>query len=150
MAANRAGAARRSPISVALAILLGGLFICTGAIKVWDPILFANEISNYHILSWPLGVRLAFYLPWLEILCGLGLIVGFLRTGAVVILTGLTAIFITASIVARMRGIDLSCGCFGSGGRWLGFTGHLVLDSAILLGLLGIWWTTRGMRRGRK
>ena len=52
-----------------------------------DPMRFANDIENYRLLSWPIGMRFAIYLPWLEIFCGLALIVGWLRSGAVAILT---------------------------------------------------------------
>lgn len=132
------GAVPRSSIWFALSILVGAIFIYAGAVKVWDPLAFANDIAHYRILSWPLGIRLAFYLPWLEILCGLALILGRLRTGAVAILLALTGVFIVASIAARLRGIDLNCGCFGSAGKGLSFTWHLVIDFAILGGLLAL------------
>ena len=124
----------------ALALLLGAVFVYAGAIKAWDPMAFANDISRISASSrGTLGIQLAFYLPWLEIFCGLALIVGRLRTGATAILLGLTVIFIVVSIAARVRGIDLKCGCFGSAGKGLSFTWHLVIDFAILAGLLGLW-----------
>ncbi|MDQ6764516.1 MAG: DoxX family membrane protein [Verrucomicrobiota bacterium] len=134
----------------AIAVVIGGIFIYAGATKIWDPMAFANDISNYRILSWPLGIRLAFYLPWLEILCGLALIFGRLRAGAVAILLALTLVFIAASIVARARGIDLNCGCFGSAGKGLGFTAHLLIDFAILAALVALTFsplTSRGIAR---
>src|SRR5213075_975915 len=96
-----------------LDIIIGGLFVYAGVLKVMDPIGFANDIDNYKTLPWMVGVRLAFYLPWLEILCGLALITRRLYYGGVSILFGLTTIFILASIVAKTRGIDITCGCFG-------------------------------------
>ena len=131
-------AAQRSLVWPVLAILLGAVFIYAGATKVGSPLAFASDILHYRILPYPIGIRLAFYLPWLEILCGLALILGRLRSGALAILVGLTAIFIVASIAARLRGIDLTCGCFGSAGKGLSFTWHLVIDFAILAGLLAL------------
>lgn len=131
-------AAARSLVWPALAVLIGAVFIYAGATKVWSPLAFASDILHYQILPYPIGIRLAFYLPWLEILCGLALILGRLRAGALAILLGLTTIFIVASIAARLRGIDLTCGCFGSVGKGLGFTWHLVIDFAILAGLLAL------------
>ena len=128
----------RSIVWPALAVVIGAVFVYAGATKVWNPLAFANDISHYRILSWPLGIRLAFYLPWLEIFCGLALIVGRLRVGATAILLGLTVIFIGASIAARARGIDFTCGCFGNVGKGLSFNWHLVIDFAILAGLLGL------------
>jgi putative oxidoreductase len=132
------GAPRQSFVWPALALILGAVFVYAGATKVWNPIVFASDIAHYHILPWPLGIRLAFYLPWLEILCGLALILGRLRAGGTAILLALTAIFIVASIAARARGIDVNCGCFGSAGKGLGFTWHLAIDFALLAGLLAL------------
>lgn len=141
--------AERSWVTIALAVIIGAVFIYAGALKVWDPIKFATDISNFKILSWPLGMRLAFYLPWLEILCGLALVTGWMRRGGVGILTGLTMIFIVATIAAKARGIDLECGCFGSATKGLSFTWHLVIDLAILAGLVALWFLPQGRLRER-
>jgi len=119
---------------------IGGLFIYAGATKVFDPLGFANDIDNYKILPWAIGVRLAFYLPWLEILCGLALITRCLYLGALLILTALTSIFIIASIVAKARGIDITCGCFGHVSKNWSFTTHLTLDFAILAALIALFF----------
>ncbi len=54
---------------------LGNLLIDLQSIRLADPAGFANNIDNYKILPWTIGVGLAFYLPWLEIFCGVALIV---------------------------------------------------------------------------
>ena len=131
--------ARRSWVALALALLIGGAFIYAGALKVWDPVKFANDISNFRILPWVVGVRLAFYLPWLEILCGLALIMGWLRSGSIAILTALMVVFIGATISAKARGIDLDCGCFGAATSGLTFTWHMVIDFALLAALVALW-----------
>ena len=120
-------------------LVLGGIFIYAGVIKALDPIRFASDIDNYKILPWTIGVRLAFYLPWLEILCGLALIARRLYLGGLSILTALTSIFIVATIAAKIRGLDITCGCFGHASKNWSFTGHLALDLAILAALLAIW-----------
>ena len=122
-----------------IAIFVGALFVYAGAVKIFDPIGFANDIDNYKTLPWPIGVRLAFYLPWLEILCGLALIMRLLCWGGLLILTALMALFIVATIVAKARGIDISCGCFGHASKYLSFTWHLALDFVLLAGLFGLW-----------
>jgi hypothetical protein len=55
--------------------------------------------------------------------------------GAVLILTGLTIVFIVASIAAKARGLDISCGCFGHASQGWSFGSHMALDFA-LLGIL--------------
>src|SRR6266576_2837787 len=87
-------------------VIVGGIFIYAGAIKVLDPVQFANDIDNYKILPWSVSVGLAFYLPWLEMLCGLALIFRLFYRGAFVILTALISIFLVATIAAKLRGLD--------------------------------------------
>ena len=141
MRVSRGPVHRASPVWYVLAVILGGVFIYAGVTKVVNPLAFANDISHFHVLNWPLGIRLAFYLPWLEILCGLALIAGPLRTGALGLLTAMTSVFIVVSIAARARGIDLNCGCFGSAGKGLSFTWHMIIDFAILAGFVALWFS---------
>src|SRR5438552_244822 len=125
-------------------LIIGGLFIYAGAIKVFDPIGFANDIDNYKILPWAISVRLAFYLPWLEIFCGLALIVRRLYFGGLSILTALVAVFIIATIAAKIRGLDITCGCVGHASNNWSFTSHLALDFALLIFLLLLLGCARG------
>ena len=124
-----------------LAVLAGAVFLYAGIAKVTDPLRFASDISNYQIIPWLIGVRLAFYLPWLEILCGLALIFHRFFTGAVVITSALMFVFMGATVSAKARGIDISCGCFGTASSSLTLTWHLVLNGCILAALLILWLT---------
>jgi putative oxidoreductase len=128
-------------------IVIGGVFIYAGALKLVNPARFAVDIDHYHLLPWIMSVSAAFYIPWLEILCGLALIIRWLRRGAIVILSSLVVVFIVASLSARMRGIDVSCGCFGHIARNLPFAWHLFLDIALFSGLIFLWWRARGSFR---
>jgi putative oxidoreductase len=119
-----------------LAFLIGALFIYAGITKILDPVGFARDIDNYKMLPWPAAVALGFYLPWLEILCGIALIVRRLYQGSLVILTGSTVLFIVASIIAKARGLDISCGCFGHASKGWSFGWHLALDFGILAALM--------------
>jgi len=114
-------------------LIVGGIFVYAGVVKVLDPVQFANDIDNYKTLPWFVSVRLAFYLPWLEIFCGLALIFRFLYRGGLSILTVLIAVFIGVTIAAKMRGLDITCGCFGHASKNWNFSTHLVLDLLILL-----------------
>jgi putative oxidoreductase len=130
---------RRALLFRIIAFVIGALFVYAGVVKILDPIGFANDIDNYKILPWPIGVRLAFYLPWLEIACGLALITRRLYWGGLLILTALMSFFVVASIVAKARGIDISCGCFGHASKYLTFSWHLALDFVLLAGLIALW-----------
>jgi putative oxidoreductase len=119
-----------------LDLIVGGIFIYAGVIKALEPVQFANDIDNYKTLPWFISVRLAFYLPWLEIVCGLALIFGFLYRGGLSILTALILIFVGATIAAKARGLDITCGCFGHASKNWNFTSHLLLDLLILAAAL--------------
>jgi uncharacterized membrane protein YphA (DoxX/SURF4 family) len=120
-------------------IIIGALFIYAGVVKIIEPVEFARDIDNYKMLPWRLGVFLALYLPWLEIFCGLALITRVLYRGGIFIVTTLMTMFIVISIVAKARGLDVSCGCFGHASKYLNFSWHLVLDFALLVGLVLLW-----------
>jgi len=140
---------RRNVLWRIVALIIGGIFVYAGVIKAMDPVAFANDIDNYKILPWPLAVRLAFYLPWLEMLCGLALILRFFCRGGLFILTGLTFVFIAASAIAKVRGLDITCGCFGHASKNWSFSGHLALDIAILIALIALWISNRGFAMGK-
>ena len=120
----------------AVDLIVAAVFIYAGAIKALDPIRFAGDIDNYKILPWAIGVRLAFYLPWLEILCGLALIARRLYVGGLSILTALICVFIVATVAAKVRGLDITCGCFGHASKNWSFSTHLALDLVLLGALL--------------
>jgi hypothetical protein len=48
-------------------------------------------------------------------------------------------VFISASIAAKARGIDISCGCFGHAGDRLSFAWHMVLDVGIIAAIICPW-----------
>ena len=116
-------------------VIVGGMFIYAGAIKALDPVRFARDIDNYKILPWTIAAGLAFYLPWLEILCGVALITRRLYLGGLSILSALTCVFTVATIAAKIRGLDITCGCFGHASKNWNFSTHLGLD-LVLFGLV--------------
>jgi putative oxidoreductase len=118
--------------------IVAAVFIYAGAIKVLDPVQFANDIDNYKILPWTISVGLAFYLPWLEIFCGLALILRRLYLGGLSILTALVAVFLIATIAAKVRGLDITCGCFGHASQNWNFPAHMAVDLAILGALFAL------------
>src|SRR5215467_13263153 len=129
-----------------IGLIVGGIFIYAGVIKVMDPVAFARDIDNYHILPWAVSVRLAFYLPWLEVFCGLAVICGLFYRGGLLILNALISIFIIASIVAKARGLDITCGCFGHASKNLSFSSHLLLDLILLVAAVFLWLSERQAR----
>jgi putative oxidoreductase len=126
-------------LSRILDFVLAAIFIYAGALKVFDPVQFASDIDNYKILPWTVSVALAFYLPWLEILCALGLVFRFLYRGALSILIALIVVFTLATIAAKVRGLDITCGCFGHASQHWSFPSHIATNLAILAALLALF-----------
>jgi len=124
-------------------LVVGGIFIYAGAIKALDPIRFGLDIDNYKILPWAISVRLAFYLPWLEILCGLALVFRFLYRGGLSILSALVLVFLGATIGAKVRGLDITCGCFGHASQHWSFLQHLAVDLALFAAVTFLWFLER-------
>src|SRR5438067_733871 len=96
-----------------LGAALGALFVYAGALKTLDPARFAVDIENYRLVSRSVAVLMALYLPWLEIVCGVALLAGRAMRGALWLITAMMLVFIGALVSAAMRGLDISCGCFG-------------------------------------
>jgi uncharacterized membrane protein YphA (DoxX/SURF4 family) len=130
-------------LSRILDFVLAAVFIYAGALKAFDPVQFARDIDNYKILPWPVSVALAFYLPWLEIFCGLGLVFRFFYRGALSILTALILVFTLGIIAAKVRGLDITCGCFGHVSQHWSFLSHLATNLAILGALLALGFSNR-------
>ena len=98
----------------------------------------------------PVSVAVAFYLPWLEIFCALGLVFRFLYGGALSILSASIVVFTLATIAAKVRGLDITCGCFGHASQHWSFASHLATNLAILVALLALFFAharKRGVRQ---
>jgi len=121
-----------------LDFIIAAIFIYAGVLKAFDPVQFAHDIDHYKILPWTIGAGLAFYLPWLEILSGLALVFRLFYRGALAILTALVVVFLVATIAAKARGLDITCGCFGHASQNWSFPAHLTLDLAILAALAAL------------
>jgi putative oxidoreductase len=92
--------------------LVAALFIFAGISKILNPETFARDLDNYRLLPHLLVTIMAVILPWLEVLCGIFLIVGTWKKGAAFTLLVLTFMFLIAISSAIARGLDITCGCF--------------------------------------
>ena len=115
---------RNKAILVIFRVVLGGLFVYAGIVKVLDPLDFAQDIRNYRLVGQSLSFAAAIFLPWLEILAGAFLIAGVWRRGAALVISGLLVFFIVLTVVTMIRGLDVDCGCFGALSRKAGLERH--------------------------
>jgi len=131
--AQAASEARRrlaGPLETILRLIVGGVFVYASLDKIANPGDFAQSVFYYRMVPLPLLHPFAMFIPWLELVLGLALILGFWRRGAALLTAGLLLVFIIAIIAALARGLDISCGCFGTG-HTVGL--DLILRDALML-----------------
>ena len=103
-------------ITLLARLILGGVLLVAGALKVGNLQKSAMAVRAYELLPTAIANFLGYVLPWLEI--GLGLLLIF---GVAVSISGLFGAiimfaFIIAIAQAWARGLSIDCGCFGGGG----------------------------------
>lgn len=112
-------------------IALGIGFLWAGLSKISEPSNFSSLIENYEILSPAASRMTALLLPRLELLIGACLVLGLFTRAAALCASVLSFGFASAVGSALYRGLQIDCGCFGSGSA-VSWT-HVWLDLAILL-----------------
>ncbi|MDQ8196261.1 MauE/DoxX family redox-associated membrane protein [Coraliomargarita sp. SDUM461004] len=117
-------------------VILAGLFIYAGTIKFLQPDIFLSDIESYRMMPYALAWLVTFYLPPLEILCGLGLLLPKFRKPSGYLLLLLMLVFIITISVAWARGLNISCGCFGTSEEATNYIWLIVRDLLISGALL--------------
>ena len=97
----------------ALRYALSAILIWAGLSKLSDPVSFYTMLLEYRLpLPAVLLKLVAVILPWLELLCGLTLLVDYCRRATLLWVTVLFCVFLAMVGQALFRGLDISCGCF--------------------------------------
>jgi uncharacterized membrane protein YphA (DoxX/SURF4 family) len=107
----------RDGVSFAGRLILGGVLLVAGALKL--PNLEASVIAvrAYQLLPFDLTRPLGYALPIIEVALGLMLITGTFTRVAAVIGGSIMVGFVIAIASVWARGISIDCGCFGGGGE---------------------------------
>ena len=141
--------------ATAARLLLGGVFVVAGALKLPDPSAAVRAVRAYRLLPEALVGPVAFGLPVVEIAVGLALLAGvFVRTAALAAAV-LMAVYIAAVGSAWARGLQIDCGCFGGGGQVAAgrtaYPGEVARDVGLLLVALALarWPASRLALGGR-
>ena len=104
----------RSLLVVVLRVLVSGLFLTAGVLKLQDPDGTLVAVYQYKLISWEASGVVASFLPFAEIAAAVGLWIPRLRLGASLLCIALNLLFIAALGSAVLRNLDVSCGCFGT------------------------------------
>lgn len=102
--------------ALVLRVVLGGIFIYAGYVKLKEPWeLFALAITGYQLLPLKAVEYVARGLPWFEVAVGLLLIAGVWLRAAATATSLLLLGFFALMVRAYAKGMTIDCGCFGSG-----------------------------------
>lgn len=108
--------------------------------KLKDPAGFFEAIRVYRLIDGPLIGWVVWFLISLEIVGGCALLARPLRKGAIFVFAPLLLLFTLAGISAKLRGIEIPCGCFGALDQAEPFGWLSVLRNLVIVGLLmGAW-----------
>ncbi|MCC6356099.1 MAG: DoxX family protein [Verrucomicrobiae bacterium] len=119
--------------------VVGAVFLIAGVLKAIDPAGFMRDIDGYRMVDGPLLVAVVFFVPWLEIAAGAGLVLKRPYGGAALAAIGMLVVFLFALVQAWARGLDISCGCFGSGPTVANYPWWVARDVAMLLACGACW-----------
>jgi putative oxidoreductase len=122
-------------IPLFLRLVVGIIFLYAGFIKIVDPPGFAQALYNYRLLpGWTIN-PIAIILPWLELVVGGSLVLGIWTLGGGVVASSLLGIFACAIAINLIRGLDISCGCFGTAATASPITWFHLAADLVLLGM---------------
>jgi uncharacterized membrane protein YphA (DoxX/SURF4 family) len=97
-------------------LVVGGVWIWAGLLKVPHPEESVTAVRAYQLLSPSLADGVGRVLPMLELVVGVCLVVGLLARVAGGLSAVLQLAFIVGIASVWSRGIHINCGCFGNGG----------------------------------
>ncbi len=103
-------------IGVLARLVVGGVWLVAGALKLPDPAENVRAVRAYRLLPESVVPLVGHALPVLEILVGACLLVGLLVRANAVLSGVLLLAFLVGISSAWARGMSIECGCFGGGG----------------------------------
>jgi uncharacterized membrane protein YphA (DoxX/SURF4 family) len=108
-------------LSLVLRWVIGIIFIYASATKILYPAEFAKSVEAYRLLPyWSINI-VAVFLPWLELICGLFLVIGVTTRAAAAVIGVMLMGFTVGLVVNIVRGSPITCGCFDRVGATIGW-----------------------------
>jgi putative oxidoreductase len=101
-------------VNTAIRVVIGGIFIYAGVLKMTDPWAFAAAITSFHMLPNAWVSPVAIVLPALELMAGALWVLNRAAVSSAVSILGLCLLFALVLGTAMLRGLPVNCGCFGA------------------------------------
>jgi uncharacterized membrane protein YphA (DoxX/SURF4 family) len=134
-------------VSTAARVVLGGVFLVAGGLKVIDPQSSVAAVRAYRLLPTSVATIVGWGLPFAEIALGLLLLAGVATRLVAAAVVVLLVVFIAGVASAAIRGLSIDCGCFGGGGDvapgQTAYASEIVRDVGLLLLALWLVWQPR-------
>ena len=129
-----AGTQRMEPMAIVVLIvrvLLGGLLLVAGALKIGHPAELASNIAGFRLLPAAIVGPLALALPYIEVLLGAYLVAGLFTRTAAAVASFQFLCYGGAVASAVLRHIPANCGCFGPNDAAIADWPHVAFDLAL-------------------
>ena len=114
-------------IELAMRWILGLTFIYASFYKIISPEDFARIVYGYDLFPEIFINLIAIVLPFLELIAGAALIIGFYPRSAAIVINALLLAFIIVLTVNLIRGHEFDCGCFSAEQKGLTSTPSVTL-----------------------
>ena len=118
-------------LSFALRVYLGYFFIYASLSKIPNPAQFTDAISDYRLIPFMFLNLGAVILPWIELVTGLFLIIGFKSRTSIIVIGLLLIMFDVMVLINMYWGAPITCGCYDTVGEPIGW--KKVLENALML-----------------
>ncbi len=103
-------------VGLAARLVLGGVLLVAGALKIGAPLASARAVQAYQIFPFDVAAVIGYALPAIEVAVGALLVLGLFTRVSALFGTLIMIAFIGGIASVWARGISIDCGCFGGGG----------------------------------
>lgn len=131
-------------VGLAARLVVGGVWIVAGALKLPEPAESVRAVRAYDLLPESIVPMVGHALPVVEVVIGACLVLGLLTRTMAVVSALLFAAFVVGIASAWARGLSIDCGCFGGGGfeedASDAYPWEIARDTALLFASLLLAW----------
>ena len=124
-------------LAIAIVLLVAALA------KIGDAGSFARQIGRFRLVPFGFENLVAITLPWIELVAALAILSRVQPRAGAVVAAALMGFFWIAVAAAMARGLDIECGCFGTGDATRVGLVKLVENTGLLaLAVIATWRPT--------
>jgi uncharacterized membrane protein YphA (DoxX/SURF4 family) len=137
----------RDAVGLVLRLVLGGVVLAAGLLKVGHPETSARAVRAYQLLPFDVAGYVGYALPVVAVAGGILLVLGLFTRVSAAVAGVLMAAFTIGIASAWARGLSIDCGCFGQGGTIAAsqtqYPQEIARDVGLLLAAAWLVWRPR-------